>query len=90
MREEGLGHVVDMDLGKCFDLLDHDLILKAVRRKVADGSILALIRMFLESGVMNHDLFARTETGSPQGGVISPLLANIYLDEFDQRLRVLE
>lgn len=84
MREEGLEHVVDMDLSKCFDLLDHDLILKAVRRKVADGSILALIRMFLESGVMNHGLFARTETGSPQGGVISPLLANIYLDEFDQ------
>lgn len=84
MREEGLEHVVDMDLSKCFDLLDHDLILKAVRRKVADGSILALIRMFLESGVMNHGALARTETGSPQGGVISPLLANIYLDEFDQ------
>jgi len=86
MREEGLEHVVDMDLSQCFDLLDHDLILKAVRRKVADGSILALIRMFLESGVMNHGQFARTEIGSPQGGVISPLLANIYLDEFDQHM----
>jgi len=84
MREEGLEHVVDMDLSKCFDLLDHDLILKAVRRKVSDGSILALIRMFLESGVMRYGLFSKTETGSPQGGVISPLLANIYLDGFDR------
>jgi len=84
MREEGLEHVVDMDLSQCFDLLDHDLILKAVRRKVADGSILALIEMFLKSGVMNNDQITRTEIGSPQGGVISPLLANIYLDDFDQ------
>jgi len=51
---------------------------------VSDGSILALIRMFLESGVMRNGLFSKTETGSPQGGVISPLLANIYLDDFDR------
>jgi len=66
MREEGLEHVVDMDLSKCFDLLDHDLILKTVRRKVADGSVLELIRMFSESGVMNPGLFARTEIGSAE------------------------
>ena len=52
MRDEGLEHVVDMDLSKCFDRLDHDLILKAVRRRLTDGSILALIRLFLERGVM--------------------------------------
>jgi len=69
MREEGLEHVVDMDLSQCFDLLDHDLILKAVRRKVADGSILALIEMFLKSGVMNNDQITRTIIGSFHRGM---------------------
>jgi len=87
MRGQGLEHVVDMDLSKCFDLLDHDLILKAVGRRITDGSILALIRMFLQSGVMSHGVLEPTETGSPQGGVISPLLANIYLDDFDQTMK---
>jgi group II intron reverse transcriptase/maturase len=87
MRERGLEYVVDMDLSKCFDLLDHDLILKAVRRKISDGSILALIGRFLESGVMNNGVLETTETGSPQGGVISPLLANICLNEFDQTMK---
>ena len=87
MRERGLEYVVDMDLSKCFDLLDHDLILKAVRSRVSDGSILALIRMFLNSGVMKYGEVTSTEIGSPQGGVISPLLANIYLDEFDQTMK---
>jgi group II intron reverse transcriptase/maturase len=87
MRERGLEHAVDMDLSKCFDLLNHDLVLKAVRRSITDGSILALIRMFLESGVMKHGELSPTESGSPQGGVISPLLANIYLNDFDQTMR---
>lgn len=87
MRERGLEHVVDMDLSKCFDLLDHDLILKAVKRRITDGSILALIRMFLESGVMKDSELSPTEIGSPQGGVISPLLANIYLNDFDQTMK---
>jgi len=87
MREQGLEHVVDMDLSKCFDRLDHDLILEAVKRRITDGSILALIRMFLQSGVMSAGSWEPTETGSPQGGVISPLLANIYLDDFDQMMK---
>ena len=79
--------VVDMDLSKCFDRLDHKLILEGVRRKVTDGSILELIKQFLTSGVMvGHHREASTE-GSPQGGVISPLLANIYLDAFDQEMK---
>ena len=69
MRERGLEQVVDMDLSKCFDLLDHDLILNAVKRSITDGSILALIRMFLESGVMKYGELSPTEIGSPQGGV---------------------
>jgi RNA-directed DNA polymerase len=87
MRERGLEQVVDMDLSKCFDRLDHDLILKAVKRSITDGSILALIRMFLESGVMKYGELSPTEIGSPQGGVISPLLANIYLNDFDQTMK---
>ena len=87
MRDYGLEWVVDMDLSKCFDTLDHELIIHAIREKVADGSILKLIRMFLESGVLNSGALEPTDVGSPQGGVISPLLANIYLDKFDQYMR---
>jgi group II intron reverse transcriptase/maturase len=87
MRTYGLNWVVDMDLSKCFDTLDHDLIIRGVRTRVADGSILRLIRMFLESGVMLSGELESTLVGSPQGGVISPLLANIYLDNFDQFMK---
>ena len=87
MRTYHLKHVVDMDLSKCFDTLDHDLIIQAVREKVADRSILNLIRMFLTSGVLNAGEYEPTTVGSPQGGVISPLLANIYLDKFDQYMK---
>ena len=76
----------DMDLSKCFDMLDHDLIIKFVRKRITDGSILNLIQQFLQSGVMVGEAWQETELGSPQGGVISPLLANIYLDEFDQEM----
>lgn len=86
IRKYGKRHVVDMDLSKCFDMLDHDLIIKCVRKRIADGSILKLIDMFLKSGVMVGSNWQESELGSPQGGVISPLLANIYLDEFDQEM----
>lgn len=76
--------VVDMDLSKCFDRLDHEIIIAQLRVKITDGSILNLIRLFLESGVMVSGQYEHTDIGSPQGGVISPLLANIYLDKFDQ------
>lgn len=87
IRRYDLRWVVDMDLSKCFDLLDHGLIIASVRRRVSDGSILELIRMFLESGVMVEGNWEPTLVGSPQGGVISPLLANIYLDAFDQEMK---
>ncbi len=79
--------VVDMDLSKCFDTLDHDLIIEQFRSKVTDGSILTLLRQFLESGVMVGEEYEATELGSPQGGVISPLIANVYLDRFDQFMK---
>jgi retron-type reverse transcriptase len=82
----GLKHVVDMDLSKCFDRLDHELMLQAVNRRISDGRVLALIRQFLEAGVVADGSWEETEIGSPQGGVISPLLCNIYLDAFDREM----
>ena len=87
IRRYGRRWVVDMDLSKCFDCLDHELILKGVNRRVTDGSVLMLIKQFLRSGVMVGNEWEASEIGSPQGGVISPLLANIYLDAFDQEMR---
>jgi RNA-directed DNA polymerase len=82
-----LRHVVDMDLSKCFDTLDHDLILAGVNIKVSDGSVLRLLRQMLETGIMEKGNYKPSEVGSPQGGVISPLLMNIYLDKFDQYMK---
>lgn len=79
--------VVDMDLSKCFDTLDHDLILSSISRRIKDGSILALLGKILKSGVMAGEEWQASEVGSPQGGVISPLIANIYLDQFDQFMK---
>lgn len=79
--------VVDMDLSKCFDTLNHDLIIRQFRRRITDGSVLTLLRQFLESGVMVGYHLEETEMGSPQGGVISPLIANVYLDAFDQFMK---
>ncbi len=76
-----------MDLSRCFDTLNHDRILKSFRRKIADGSILELLRMFLQSGVMVGERWQASEEGSPQGGVISPLISNVYLDDFDQFMK---
>jgi RNA-directed DNA polymerase len=87
IRKHHLDWVVDMDLSKCFDLLDHELIISSVKRKVTDGSILKLINQFLKSGVMIGNNWEASTVGSPQGGVISPLLANIYLDAFDQEMK---
>jgi RNA-directed DNA polymerase len=87
MRKYEMKHVVDMDLSKCFDTLDHDLIIKFMSKRISDGSILNLVKLFLQSGVMNQGQFEDSEIGSPQGGVISPLIANIYLNEFDQEMK---
>lgn len=87
IRRYGLQHVVDMDLSKCFDKLDHEFTLNSIRRRVTDSSVLELINQFLKSGVMVDGYWQQTEIGSPQGGVISPLIANIYLDAFDQEMR---
>jgi len=87
MNKYGLRYVVDMDLSKCFDTLDHELIFNLVNKKISDGKVLKLVRKFLKSGVMEDGQIQTAEIGSPQGGVISPLLMNIYLNEFDQEMK---
>lgn len=87
MRKHGLEYVVDMDLSKCFDRLDHEFMITEMAKTVSDGSVLSLVRTFLKSGVMEDGKFVSTIAGSPQGGVISPLLSNIYLNVFDQKMK---
>lgn len=87
INKYGLRYVVDMDLSKCFDTLDHELIIDLVNKKISDGKVLKLVRKFLKSGVMEDGQILTAEIGSPQGGVISPLLMNIYLNEFDQEIK---
>lgn len=82
-RKAGYEYVVDLDIQSYFDEIPHDQLMEKVRERVTDGRVLGLIQMWLKSGVMEDDQFYETEVGSPQGGVISPLLANIYLNHFD-------
>ena len=84
--EEGYTYVVDLDLEKYFDTVNHDLLIKMVRETVKDESVIVLIRRFLKSGVMVDGLVSQTEQGTPQGGNLSPLLSNIYLTKFDRML----
>jgi len=83
---DGFKWVVDADIQAFFDNIPHDLILNRVAERVADGNILRLIREFLSAGVLEGAEFRPSTSGTPQGGVISPLLANIVLDLLDQRL----
>ena len=84
--DEGYIHVVDIDLAKYFDTVNHDILLELVSREVKDKSVIRLIRKFLKSGVMVDGLISPTDEGTPQGGNLSPLLSNIYLTEFDRML----
>jgi RNA-directed DNA polymerase len=86
---EGYTHVVDADLKSYFDTIPHAALLARIRSKVVDGRILKLVESFLKAGVMEeHKGWTKTEVGTPQGGVISPLLSNIYLDGLDWKLRL--
>jgi RNA-directed DNA polymerase len=84
--KEGCEWVVDIDLEKFFDKVNHDILMSRVARKVKDKKILLLIRKFLQAGVMENGLLNATEEGTPQGGPLSPLLSNIMLDDFDKEL----
>ena len=77
-------YVIEGDIKSYFDTVHHRKLLSIIKQRIADKDILDLIWKFLKAGVMEEGLFARSETGVPQGGVISPLLANVYLNEFDK------
>jgi RNA-directed DNA polymerase len=83
---EGNRWVVDLDLEKFFDRVNHDKLMAAIARRVSDKRMLKLIRAFLESGVMENGLVSPVEEGTPQGGPLSPLLSNLVLDELDREL----
>ena len=83
---EGNEWVVDIDLEKFFDRVNHDKLMARVARVVKDKRVLALIRAYLESGVMVNGVVVETGEGTPQGGPMSPLLANIMLDDLDKEL----
>src|ERR1700758_2208098 len=83
---EGYRWVVDLDLEKFFDRVNHDRLLAAVAKRVADKRMLKLIRAFLEAGVMGDGLVSPVDEGTPQGGPLSPLLSNLVLDELDREL----
>jgi RNA-directed DNA polymerase len=83
---EGHRWVVDLDLEKFFDRVNHDRLLAAVAERVADKRMLKLIRAFLEAGVTEDGLVSPVDEGTPQGGPLSPLLSNLVLDELDREL----
>ncbi|HQP89330.1 MAG TPA: group II intron reverse transcriptase/maturase [Thermoanaerobaculia bacterium] len=78
--------VVDVDLAKFFDRANHDIVMERVARKIADKRVLGLIRRYLEAGVMVSGVVVERREGTPQGGPLSPLLANVLLDEVDKEL----
>lgn len=84
--ESGYRWVVDIDLARYFDTVNHDKLMSLVARKVKDKRVLKLIRTYLESGVMINGVVVETAEGCPQGGPLSPLLSNIMLDKLDKEL----
>jgi RNA-directed DNA polymerase len=83
---EGYGWVVDFDLEKFFDRVNHDKLMGQVAKRISDRRMLKLIRAFLNAGVMEDGLVSPTVEGTPQGGPLSPLLSNLVLDELDREL----
>ena len=83
---EGRRIVVDMDLEKFFDRVNHDLLMEKLSKKIGEGRVLRLIRRYLEGGMMADGMVSRRTEGAPQGGPLSPLLSNILLTELDREL----
>ncbi len=90
---KGRMEIYDADLSSYFDTIDHEQLMKLVKRRIADRSVLKMIRMWLKSPIVDKGKdgkakYTRPERGTPQGGVLSPLLANLYLNKFDQAFRL--
>lgn len=84
--KNGCHWVVEVDIQEFFDIVDHELVIDLVNEEISDGKVLRLIRKFLKSGVMEEMKVSYQTSGTPQGGVISPLLANVYLHPFDDEM----
>jgi RNA-directed DNA polymerase len=84
--EMGYDWVVDIDLEKCFDRINHDILMGRIARRIPDKRILRLIRRYLQAGIMVNGVVQERYMGTPQGGPLSPLLSNILLDELDEEL----
>ena len=85
--KEGKRYVVDADIRRYFDTIPHDRLLERVGERIADSRVMGLLRQMLERGVLEDHEWEETEMGTPQGGVISPLLANVYLNPLDHLMR---
>ena len=84
--QEGRQWVVDVDLEKFFDRVNHDVLMGRLARRIEDSRLLRLIRRYLEAGMMADGVVMERTEGTPQGGPLSPLLANVLLDEVDKEL----
>jgi len=84
--QSGLRVVVDVDLSKFFDRVNHDILIDRLRKRVDDAGVIWLVRAYLNSGIMDHGVVQSRDEGTPQGGPLSPLLANVMLDEVDKEL----
>ncbi len=83
---QGYWYVIDIDLEKFFDTVNQSMLMEILSRLIKDNRVLSLIQKFLNAGIMDRGMFIRSDVGVPQGGPISPLLANIMLNELDQKL----
>ena len=83
---EGRGYVVDIDLAKYFDTVNHDRLMYRLSQDITDKRVLKLIRSYLQAGIMRYGIVEQRQRGTPQGGPLSPLLSNIVLDELDKEL----
>jgi RNA-directed DNA polymerase len=84
--QSGRRIVVDVDLEKFFDRVNHDILIDRLQKRIGDASVIRLIRAYLNSGIMDGGVVQQREQGTPQGGPLSPLLANVLLDEVDKEL----
>jgi retron-type reverse transcriptase len=86
MMNDGSDWVVDIDLEKFFDTVNHDKLMTLIGRTIKDGDVISIVRKFLVSGIMMDDEYKESVIGTPQGGNLSPLLANIMLNELDREM----
>lgn len=85
----GTNWIIEGDITACFDNIDHDVLIRILSKKIKDGRLLELIRRFLKAGYLEFEKMHNSFSGTPQGGIISPILANIYLHEFDKYMEEL-